>query len=262
MNNKVQNGKKINIGLDATLFSGETMKAYKSALDKANFQFVFPEKNLIDELKTQIKVPEPNFSERLIFVANPQEENDKFGVTRHHSDKLEIIRSAMRQRNSYFLLNAKLDDVAWALNLRGKNFVECCPVFHAFLLISLEKAWFFVNDSFFSKESGKKHSVFEHLKERNENIEILPYETIKSFDFEKNLTIPEKYLTQKINVWLYFCVFFQKFLHIFRFSFSEKQESLVLRGSFELFSHQKIEKIEKIQRNQCCCSFPFKLLDN
>ena len=59
-------------------------------------------------------------------------------------DKLQRIRKALRQEHADGMLVARLDDIAWTLNLRGQD-VHCTPVFVSYLLISSTGAILYIN---------------------------------------------------------------------------------------------------------------------
>lgn len=59
-------------------------------------------------------------------------------------EKLARIRQALREKHADGLLVTALDDIAWALNLRGSD-VHCNPVFVSYLLISTQKAVLYIN---------------------------------------------------------------------------------------------------------------------
>lgn len=59
--------------------------------------------------------------------------------------KIERIRRALRTLRADGILVSALDDIAWTLNLRGKD-VRCNPVFVSFLLISSKEVTLFVNE--------------------------------------------------------------------------------------------------------------------
>ena len=61
--------------------------------------------------------------------------------TRH---KIERIRMALRAVHADGTLVSTLDDVAWALNLRGSD-VQCNPVFVAYLLIEQQRTTLYIN---------------------------------------------------------------------------------------------------------------------
>ena len=62
-----------------------------------------------------------------------------------------------------------LDEVSWLLNLRG-NDVPNSPVMYAYLIVEIDGAKLFIDDSKVSPE------VMDHLK--NAGIELRPYESI------------------------------------------------------------------------------------
>ena len=59
-------------------------------------------------------------------------------------DKVARIRKALRRQHANGMLMASLDDIAWALNLRGTD-VHCTPVFVAYLLVSSVDVTLFVS---------------------------------------------------------------------------------------------------------------------
>ena len=59
-------------------------------------------------------------------------------------DKLTRIRQALREQHADGMLMARLDDIAWTLNLRGSD-VHCNPVFVSYLLISSKDVTLYVN---------------------------------------------------------------------------------------------------------------------
>jgi len=86
-------------------------------------------------------------------------------------DKIRKIRRQMDALGASYHLISTLDDIAWTLNLRGKD-AHTNPVNIAFVLIAPEKVVFFVN-----KEKVNDMLVTE-LKQ--DDIEILEYEDIYS----------------------------------------------------------------------------------
>lgn len=64
------------------------------------------------------------------------------GKTR--KEKLEVIRRKMAELGADWYITSGLDDIAWAINLRGAD-SELYPVFHGYLLISDERAYLFTD---------------------------------------------------------------------------------------------------------------------
>ena len=63
------------------------------------------------------------------------------GVPCH--EKLHDIRQAIRQEGSEGILLSGLDDIAWTLNLRGRD-VHCNPVFVSYLLVTSHEAILYI----------------------------------------------------------------------------------------------------------------------
>ena len=59
-------------------------------------------------------------------------------------EKIGRIRQALRQLHADGMLMASLDDIAWALNLRGSD-VHCCPVVVSYLLIDSKTVTLFID---------------------------------------------------------------------------------------------------------------------
>jgi peptidase, M24 family protein len=83
--------------------------------------------------------------------------------TRH---KIGRIRKALRAVHADGTLVSTLDDVAWALNLRGSD-VQCNPVFVAYLLIEQNRSTLYINKEKLTNE------VAEYLK--SQQIEVAEY---------------------------------------------------------------------------------------
>ena len=62
------------------------------------------------------------------------------------AEKLSDIRTVVQKNGADALLVCQLDEIAWLLNLRGKD-VHCTPVFISYLLVRKEDAILYVNPS-------------------------------------------------------------------------------------------------------------------
>lgn len=60
------------------------------------------------------------------------------------SEKIEEIRTAMREKRTQAHMVSSLDDLAWILNIRGSD-VNCNPVVLGFLLITLDRCRLFID---------------------------------------------------------------------------------------------------------------------
>jgi Xaa-Pro aminopeptidase len=87
------------------------------------------------------------------------------------SKKIEKIREKMKEARVDYHVISTLDDLAWILNIRGTD-VHCNPVVLGFLLISLEDAMLFIDESKLNKMD------LDFLN--REGILIKPYEQIWS----------------------------------------------------------------------------------
>ena len=84
-------------------------------------------------------------------------------------EKLSRIRKALREVHADGMLMSQLDDIAWTLNLRGRD-VHCCPVFVSYLLIGSHHTTLFVDERKLTAE------IENYLSEQN--IAIKPYEAV------------------------------------------------------------------------------------
>ena len=60
------------------------------------------------------------------------------------ADKLQAIRDDVRSHGADAILITQLDEIAWVLNLRGKD-VHCTPVFVAYLLVLQDEAVLYID---------------------------------------------------------------------------------------------------------------------
>ena len=81
---------------------------------------------------------------------------------RSRSDKLEEIRKIMNEKKVTHYIASSLDEVAWALNLRG-NDVPYNPVFYSYLMIEPHCARFFINPHKLTAGIAKKLDA-DHVK--------------------------------------------------------------------------------------------------
>ena len=97
-------------------------------------------------------------------------------------DKLQLIRTKLRQRQATHLLLTQLDEIAWLTNLRGRD-IPCNPVFEAYALISLDSAICFC------------HFPDSAVKNELPNWTFLPYQ-------EYVPTVEQLALESNVRVWL------------------------------------------------------------
>lgn len=112
-------------------------------------------------------------------------------------EKLLKVREEMySSKISHHLLTA-LDDIAWLLNLRGKD-VEYNPVFFAYMLISKDLATLFIDH--------KKIPDAINEKLIHDNIHIAPYESLEEHLSALDQTSTVLLSTKKISHHNYSCI--------------------------------------------------------
>ena len=103
------------------------------------------------------------------------------GLTR--AEKLQSIRTLMAKEEVSYYITATLDEIAWALNLRGTD-VPFNPVFHAFLIVTPDQAWLFINPHKLTAQIARDLSAddvkvymydhfYRHLKKLHDEATIL-----------------------------------------------------------------------------------------
>lgn len=121
------------LGFDGRTFSVTEFDKVKDALKKKNITFAC-EGDLIGEIwKDRPPLPsEAAFEHELCFA----------GRTR--ADKLAEVREEMRKKDADLYLLASLDEIAWLLNIRGRDIPQT-PVVFAYVLITAAEAHVFID---------------------------------------------------------------------------------------------------------------------
>ncbi|SMO36853.1 Xaa-Pro aminopeptidase [Saccharicrinis carchari] len=104
-----------------------------------------PSLNLLDD----IWIDRPPIPDNSIFV------HDKKYAGADRNEKIEDIRKKMRRQDASHYLITALDEIAWTLNLRGSD-VSYNPVFHAYLIISLDGVYLFIDTFKITTDIGKE----------------------------------------------------------------------------------------------------------
>lgn len=109
-------------------------------------------------------------------------------------EKIEKVRSEMKEKQVDYFLIGSLDDIAWLYNIRGKD-VPQNPVIISYGLVSMDKAYLFVDNNKINKD------VEDFLKENQ--VIIKEYEEVAEIvnDIEEDSTIILD--KSRINRWLY-----------------------------------------------------------
>lgn len=109
------------------------------------------------------------WTDRPAIPANPVEIHPMEFAGESVASKIPRIRTALRQRHADGMLVSALDDIAWALNLRGTD-VHCVPVFVSYLLISSQQVSLYVDPAKINDE------VKAYLAENG--ISLYPYNKV------------------------------------------------------------------------------------
>lgn len=125
------------LGFDPFVFSIKQLRDFRSELAGKSIEFVPISENLVDKLWQEMDTIPP--IARSPIFAVPETIAGKSAVA-----KLAQVREKMRSAGAEILLITKLDQIAWLLNLRGRD-VPCNPVFIAYLLLTLDQAFLFTN---------------------------------------------------------------------------------------------------------------------
>jgi len=146
------------IGIDGNLFSMIKVKKYKT---------MFKDKGIV--LNSNIDFIKPLWKDRPPIPVSKAFSFSKKYAGQSRVEKLEQICNHMDDAGASFHLMTTLDDIAWTLNLRGKD-IHTNPVNIAFALISPKKVTLFLNPGKIDNELAKE------LK--HDGIEILEYKDI------------------------------------------------------------------------------------
>jgi Xaa-Pro aminopeptidase len=145
------------IGIDGRLFSAQQARYLEKQFYPKNIQ-----------LDYTLDLIAPIWADRPPLPEDPVYEHDITFTGQSRNEKLESIRQALAHPTSTLLCSA-LDDIAWALNLRGSD-IDCNPLFMAYLLISPAQATLYVAPE---KISASLKSILEA-----DHIILRPYEAV------------------------------------------------------------------------------------
>lgn len=113
------------------------------------------------------------------------------------AEKLDNIRKEMNKKNADYYVMSSLDDIAWAFNIRG-NDVQNNPVAISYALISLDKAWFFIDKRKVDKDVEKI---------LNDNgVNIMEYDEIENMLTSLDKAAKVFYDPDKVSIWLKGCL--------------------------------------------------------
>lgn len=147
------------VGCDGSVFSVSQIQYLARQLDAKGIHLAHQE-GLVGRI----------WEERPLLPRNEAFELEVAYAGQSRADKLALIRQGMNGQPYYFV--ATLDDIAWALNIRGSD-VEYNPVCISYLMIGQKKAHWFVHEQ---KVSPGLRNTLEQ-----DGVQIHSYEVIESF---------------------------------------------------------------------------------
>lgn len=120
------------VGVDGKVFSTEEARQLQDRLEKKDIIV----KNISDPI-AKIWTDRPPMPEALAFIYETKY------AGKSCPEKLTDIRREMKKNGAEALLISTLDEIVWALNIRG-NDVHCNPMVVSYLLIEEQEAHFFI----------------------------------------------------------------------------------------------------------------------
>lgn len=171
------------IGFDGKVFSQSDVERLEEEFEGKDVEFE-DEYDLIGEIWED----RPGLPQGEAFI----HELKYTGITTR--EKIAGLRSYMEDEGLDYYLIASLDDIAWLYNIRGRD-IECNPVIISYALISMEKAYLFVDQT-------KINKTVEKFLNENEVL-VHPYEGI--VDYLKEIESGSIVGLEKarINRWIY-----------------------------------------------------------
>lgn len=171
------------VGFDGSVFSVDMVRDMEKELKTKKISLKM-EKDLVDELWGD----RPEIPQDSIFT------HDVKYAGKSRTEKLNIVREKMKSKGANYYLLTSLDDIAWLLNIRGKD-VPNNPVIIAYTLILMYKCYLFID----------KKKVSENVKTelKSEGIEIKDYNEIQQFLLELTNRDTIMYDTSRTNACLY-----------------------------------------------------------
>jgi Xaa-Pro aminopeptidase len=148
------------VGFDGKVFSAAEVKSMMEVLEAKGIKLEMSF-DLIDELWED----RPSIPQQPIFL------HDIKFAGKSRREKIEEVRTEMKEKGANNYLLASLDDIAWLLNIRGKD-VPNNPVVTAYIIISENKVDLFMDTDKASCEIKAELHV--------DNIEIKDYKEIEN----------------------------------------------------------------------------------
>jgi Xaa-Pro aminopeptidase len=149
------------IGFDGRVISVEYFRTLNKALENKEFSFVGDE-DLVDKIWQDR--PEKPCTEVVLHEV-------KFTGKSREENLLEVVKEMKTMGADQYVISS-LDDIAWLLNLRGRD-VKCNPLTIAYCVLTQQKCYLFI-------DAVKINSQVKAELEKA-NVEIKPYESIGEY---------------------------------------------------------------------------------
>lgn len=171
------------LGFDGRVINTRFGLKLKDKLTDKNVTVAY-EKDLVDSIWTD----RPNLPKEPAFLLDVK----YAGKSSVH--KLTEVRTEMKKQAATVHIITSLDDIAWLFNIRG-NDIECNPVVLSYAIITLDKAYLFVDKDKLTSEIQKQLAA--------DKVEVKGYNEI--YEFVKTFTTKETILldTNKVNYAIY-----------------------------------------------------------
>lgn len=181
LNDNLENGD--TVGFNGKIFPQSDAKKLAESFNNKDIKFI-ENYDLVGELWTD----RPEVPNTKAFVLN----REYAGKTAR--EKIDEVREEMKKHGASYFLLGSLDDIAWVYNIRGRD-VTCNPVVISYALITMDKAWLFVN------REKIEDDVYNYLKENG--VEVEDYD--KVIDYVRNIENGSNVFLdpERTNRWLY-----------------------------------------------------------
>lgn len=166
------------LGFDGRTVSGEEADQLKKNLEKKQVHF-----SVNEDLIGEIWQDRPSLSCEQVM------ELDVKWAGKSREDKLQEIRTKLKEKNADLFVLTSLDDIAWLLNIRG-NDIHCCPVVLSYLVMDEKEIRLFANEKAFPESVKKALSA--------DGLTIYPYNDI--YDYVQTISGEKKIYLSRSNV--------------------------------------------------------------
>ena len=166
------------LGFDGRTVSGEEADQLKKNLEKKQVRF-----SVNEDLIGEIWQDRPSLSCEQVM------ELDVKWAGKSREDKLQEIRTKLKEKNADLFVLTSLDDIAWLLNIRG-NDIHCCPVVLSYLVMDEKEIRLFANEKAFPESVKKALSA--------DGVTIYPYNDI--YDYVQTISGEKKIYLSRSNV--------------------------------------------------------------